>query len=132
PGPAVLYPSGRLRQCSPAARPARPVGSARGGLAPIPPAEAVLGFPAGGQVRDAATGLKAPPLQVPPGGQVVVGYGGSRYRAELLPGDTSPGPVQELGVTRSTVSGPGTTSITAFPSTTPGPPPSSTIHALRA
>src|SRR5437870_12970545 len=131
-GRAGTDTSGILRQFYPGTRPARTGGSVRVGVATIPSGEAVLGFPGGGQVRDDATGLKAPPLQVPPGGQVVVGYDGSRYRAELLPGDTSPGPVQELGVTRSTVSGPGTTSITAFPSTTPGPPPSSTIHALRA
>ena len=131
-GRAGTDTAGILRQFYPGTRPARTGGSVRVGVATIPSGEAVLGFPGGGQVRDDATGLKAPPLQVPPGGQVVVGYDGSRYRAELLPGDTSPGPVQELGVTRSTVSGPGTTSITAFPSTTPGPPPSSTIHALRA
>ena len=128
-GRAGTDTAGILRQFYPGTRPARTGGSVRVGVATIPSGEAVLGFPGGGQVRDDATGLKAPPLQVPPGGQVVVGYDGSRYRAELLPGDTSPGPVQELGVTRS-ASDFGTPPATVFPSTTTGFP--STVHALRA
>lgn len=88
-GRAGTDTAGILRQFYPGTRPARTGGSVRVGIAAFPSGEALLAFPGGGQVRDDATGVKAFPLQVPPGGEVLVRFDGSRYGAELLGGTST-------------------------------------------
>ena len=47
-----------------------------------------VGLPSGGQILDAESGQQSPgfPVQVPPGGQVALGWGGGRYTATVLGG----------------------------------------------
>ncbi len=48
------------------------------------PSSGVLAFPDGGEVRENGTGTASPgfPLRVPPGGEVLIGWDGGRYRVE--------------------------------------------------
>src|SRR5205823_366191 len=90
-GRAGTDTAGILRQFYPGTSMSRTGGSVRVGIATIPSGEVVLGFPGGGQVRDDATGVKAFPLQVPPGGQVVVGSSGGATSMTLVTSTPGPG-----------------------------------------
>ena len=113
-------------------------------LPPQPTSDAVVGFPAGGEIRDAPQGQQSPgfPVRVAPGGQVTLHWDGSRYSvgggaaatqsAPRLPGPITvqqvptsepPTTLPEPSTTTSTTAAPPSTTTTAPPPPPPAPPP---------
>jgi len=88
-----------LGQFYPGTALAKTAGQVRVVVAADPHGDATLGFPTGGQVRDALSGTQSPgfPVSVPPGGSVRVHYDGSTYTVTAPGSGTAAAPVPASG-----------------------------------
>jgi SpoIID/LytB domain protein len=107
-------------------------GTARVAVLDAQPGGVSLVFPNGGQVRDSLDGAQSSgfPVEVGPGGQVTVGYDGSRYIAQPgggahLNGSAQPGtaPGAEPASSKVVTAAPATTTTTEPTTTSTVPPP---------
>ena len=103
-----------------------------------PTRDAVLAFPNGGEVRDALSGPQSPgfPIRVSPGGEVLVRFDGSRYRAHAVRGAqvsamrSTDAPMTRIAYTQESTTTTSTPPPTLLPTTTtttaPVPPQTTT------